>query len=65
MGFIRPSGELAPAEERRGGERTVDTYQPVLQPLCLVAALLLSAGCLRGARWSLNKQPLCDIVYTV
>lgn len=50
MGFIRPSRELAPAEERRGGERTVDTSQPALQPLCLAAGLPLSAGCLRGAR---------------
>lgn len=42
MGFIRPSRELAPAEERRGGERAADT----------------SAGALALCAWPLRSRCL-------
>lgn len=51
MGFIRPSRELAPAEERRGGERTVDA-----SPSRGSSVLPPPGRCAPAGRWLLPAQ---------
>lgn len=59
MGFIRPSRELAPAEERRGGERTVDA-----SPSRGSSVLPPPGRCAPAGRWLLPAQCQTIIEHT-